>query len=146
MSNFKLDNPVLIDRMKVTETMNEKPQISLYHGALKHPVLNLPPFSYGLLFDVGFDPNTMEPGKTYHTRFWARWEASEKNNTNGNAYKNVTELIPGNNDTLLHEVQAIKALLAYLAEQQPGGREALVAWYMGRGGEAQNAATPTSGN
>jgi hypothetical protein len=133
----EIENPVLIDRLKATETKGGSPQISLYSGALEFPVLNLAPFSYGLLFDVGFDPNEITPGRTYYTRFFAQWEEGEKANKNGNPYKNVTRLIPGNreNDNLLREMQTIKTLVTFIAEQQAGSREALIEWYKSREGK-----------
>ena len=119
--------------MEIKNTKSGTPQIALYSGALEFPVLTLAPFAYGHLFDVGFDPNQIEPGKIYYTRFWAEWEFGNEN-SKGNRYRNVVRLIPGQqeNDSLLREMQVIKQLLTYLAEQQPGGRESLVSWYKSR--------------
>lgn len=136
MSNVKIDNPVLIDRMEIKNTRAGAPQIALYSGALEYPVLTLAPFAYGHLFDVGFDPNDIQPGKMYYTRFFAEWDYGDKENSNGKKYRNIIRLIPINheNDSLLREMQVIRQLITYLAEQQ-GGREALVSWYKGREGE-----------
>ncbi len=136
----QIDNPILIDRLEIKPTKDGKPQIALFSGALEYPVLTLAPFAYGHLFDVGFDPNEIQPGRAYYTRFFAEWEGATdedgrpKINGKGNQYKNVVRLIPGrqDNDNLLREMQIIKQLITYLAEQQPGGREALIDWYKKR--------------
>jgi len=128
-------NPVLIDRIEASKTKAGSPQISLFSGALEYPVLNLAPFNYGLLFNVGIDPNTIQPGQPHYCQFLAVWEEGDKTNGNGRPYKNVTQLQPMPSATeqqAARQLESIKLLLTYLAEQQPGGREALVDWYKSR--------------
>lgn len=131
-----IDNPVKIDRIEASKTKDGSPQISFYSGALEYPVLNLRPFGYGLLFNVGIDPNTIQPGQAHYCQFWASWEASERINGKGNPYKNVTELHPISSPAeaeTLELLRQIKDLLLYQADQQPGGREALRQWYKAKG-------------
>ena len=159
MDTVQIDNPVTIDRIEATKTKGGTPQISLYSGALEYPVLNLAPFSYGMLFSIGIDPNELQPGQPRYCQFLAQWAEVARTNGNGRPYKNVTALYgmqapPSENErqalihmaridddthegrgerqNILKEMQSIKLLLTYLAEQQPGGREALIKWYKSR--------------
>ena len=132
----QIDNPVLIDRVEATKTKGGSPQISLFSGALEYAVLSIAPFNYGLLFNVGIDPNSLQPGQPYYCQFLAAWEESDKTNGNGKPYKNVTELYPmpsAAEAETLKLLQQIKDLLLYQADQLPGGREALRKWYKEQG-------------
>lgn len=134
MDTIQIDNPVLIDRLQVTATLEGKPQISLYSGALKHPVLQLAPFNYGMLFSVGIDPNELQPGQVHYCQFLAHWEEG-KTNGKGNPYKDPVSLQPIGSQTeqdIIRELNAIKTLLTFLAEKEAGGRDALIAWYKNR--------------
>ena len=96
-----LDNPVLIDILKLSETLEKKPVVNLYSNPLDFPVLQLFESQFGMLFDVGIDPNALVVGKDIYTRFYAAWEGvvdaagKPKLNQKGNQYKNITALLNG---------------------------------------------------
>lgn len=133
---IEIENPIQIDRIKLGQTLEgHSPRVEMYSGALKHPILTLPEFRLGELFDVGIDPNTLN-GQTRHTRFLAHWEFGDKVNGKGNRYRNITRLepVPIQNHAeaaMLRELQTIRELITYLVEQE-GGREAVVEWYKAR--------------
>ena len=134
---IEIENPIQIDRIKLGQTLEgNQPRIEMYSGALKHAILKLPEFRFGDMFDVGIDPNTLD-GQTRHVRFLAHWEFGDKFNDKGNRYRNITRLEPiaiqnHAEAAMLRELQTIRELITYLAEQQPGGREAVVEWYKAR--------------
>jgi hypothetical protein len=119
----QLDNPLLIDRIRLAKTQQGKPVINLYHGALKFPALQL--FQFHQLLTAGIDPNELEPGKDVITNFLAHWQEGEKINGTGNPYKDVTHLEaltpPATTDTavfesLTNDLAEIKAMLRYLVQ------------------------------
>lgn len=88
----ELENPIRIDRIEVTKTTEGRPTISLYSEPLDFAVLVLFDNQFGMLFDVGIDPNTLTG--TRYTRFMAEWEELDKKNKKGNPYKNPVALLP----------------------------------------------------
>ncbi|MCP5095107.1 MAG: hypothetical protein GY943_06115 [Chloroflexi bacterium] len=88
----QIDNPVMIDRILKEKTKKTKRiVISLYHGGLEYPVLQV--FNLAKLFAVGIDPNSLKENEEVHTAFYAHW-VEGKNNSKGTPYKNVTHLEP----------------------------------------------------
>jgi hypothetical protein len=132
-----LDNPLIIDRVELDQTLEKKPVVNLYSNPLGFPVLSLFESQFGLLFDVGIDPNALTVGAALYTRFLAQWEAvlddkgKPKLNQKGNQYKNVVALIPngttGQNDTvalltqIAKSLEEIKALVYQKTTPQPNG-------------------------
>lgn len=123
MSNQNYDNPFQIDRIRLNSTKEGKPVVELFSEPLQYPALTLFESQFGMLFDVSIDPNQLEKGANYYTRFLAHWQETEKTNGNGNPYKNVSRLeartASQTTDLLadiLLELKAQTALLLTLAE------------------------------
>lgn len=115
------NNPQQIDRIKLSETQEGKPIVELYSEPLKYAALTLFESQFGMLFDVGIDPNALVKGEARYTNFKAYWKELDKLNAKGNPYKDITHLEAINQDTdlfasILLELQAIKAILLAQAD------------------------------
>ena len=84
----------LISRIQLSTTQAGKPVVNLYSTdtRLQFPVLTL--FDLSALETVGIDPNTLGPDEPLHHRFYAYWTPSDKTNSAGNPYRDVSYLEP----------------------------------------------------
>jgi len=117
---------LLIGSLELTTTTTGLNVAALYSSdtRLKYPVATL--FDLSALTDVNIDPNTLTPDQRHHARFYAYYEYSERTNSAGNRYRDITHLEPiaapataASTDTtaILAELRAMRAAIDTLAKQ-----------------------------
>lgn len=88
-----------IIKLKLSPRDDEKVTVDLFAAGREFADLHMvkSPDDLADMFGDNFEPEiNWEPAKpkTYNVELWATWELSERLNSKGNPYKNVTEIMP----------------------------------------------------
>ena len=90
-----MENPITIDHIKLTQAGTRKDgrvMVEMYANPLQYRVLELFEHQFGMLYQIGIDPNDLEPEQIVYTHFAAHWEERDKKKASGRNYRDVVRL------------------------------------------------------